>query len=271
MTTAATIASFYQDGRERERLARGIGRLEAVRTLELLSRYLPAAPGVVCDVGGASGYYAHTLGEAGYTVHLLDLVPAHVEAAREGCPRLASAQVGDARELPWPAQSADAVLLMGPLYHLPDRADRVRALIEARRVLRPEGVLFGVVIPRWASTLIGMLRGWVFDDAYAAMVRHEISSGRHIRPASWPDLFTDGFFHSMEDLHREAGDAGLTVRRCCAIEGPAWLAQEFDAAWEDPQKRERILELSRLAEADREIIAASPHVAFIAGRGENAD
>jgi hypothetical protein len=98
--TADDIASFYGDGRESERLARGIGRLEAARTLELMSRHLPPAPSVVYDIGGATGYYARWLGERGYAVHLLDVVPAHVAAARDACPRLASAQVGDARRLP---------------------------------------------------------------------------------------------------------------------------------------------------------------------------
>src|SRR5688500_13112206 len=64
----------------------------------------------------------------------------------------------------------------------------------AGRVLRPTGILFGVVIPRWASTLIGMLRGWIFDNAYADMVRREITTGHHARPDTWPDLFVDGYF-----------------------------------------------------------------------------
>jgi SAM-dependent methyltransferase len=263
--TADAIASFYEDGREAERLTRGIGRLEAVRTLELLTRHLPPPPAVVYDVGGATGYYALLLGERGYTVHLLDPVLAHVDRARQKAPRLASAQVGDARQLPWADASADVVLLMGPMYHLCERTDRVRALVEARRVLRKDAMLFGVVIPRWASTFIGMLRGWVYDDAYAAMVRDEITTGHHTRPASWPQLFVDAFFHSMGDLKSEVAEAKMTLRSCVSIEGPAWMSQDFDAAWEDPPRRERILELARLAELAPEVLAMSPHVAFISG------
>lgn len=262
-TTADHIARFYSSRSERDRLSAGIGRLEAVRTLELLARHLPPAPAVVCDVGGASGFYARGLTERGYAVHLIDLVPAHVEAARRERPALASVAVGDARDLPWADQCADVVLLMGPLYHLTQRSDRVRALTEARRVLRRGGMLFGVVIPRWASTLIGMQRGWIYDDAYALMVRDEISTGKHVPPDGW-SLFMDGFFHSIDDVHAEAREGGFTVRNVAAIEGPAWMSQEFDLAWEDPVRRERILELSRLAEQDPSILAASPHVAFIA-------
>ncbi|MEA2707724.1 MAG: hypothetical protein QOF78_325 [Phycisphaerales bacterium] len=265
MATAESIANFYGDGGESERLSRGIGRLEAARTLELLSRYLPAAPAVVYDIGGATGFYARWLGERGYAVHLIDAVPSHVDAARENCPPLASAHVGDARQLPWADKSADVVLFMGPLYHLTDRHDRVTALMESRRVLRDNGVLFGVVIPRWASTFVGMLRGWIYHDAYAAMVHEEITTGRHARPASWPNLFVDGFFHNLDDLQSEVRDAGLKFDSWSAIEGPAWMCHDFDCAWENPQQREHIMDLSRLAERSPEVFAASPHVAFISG------
>jgi SAM-dependent methyltransferase len=260
-----SIESFYEALNEGARLGVGIGRLEAVRTLELFNRYLPSSPAVVYDIGGATGYYARALTERGYVVHLLDIVPAHVAAACAQEPAMASAQVGDARNLPWPDESADVVLLMGPLYHLSEREARIRALREARRVLRPSGTLFGVIIPRWASTLIGMLRGWVYDEAYMSMVRQEVTSGRHVAPTGW-SVFMDGFFHNSHDARSEMREADFNVEDQVAIEGPAWLSQEFDASWDDTVKRERILELSRLAERDPEILAGSPHVAIIARR-----
>jgi hypothetical protein len=97
------------------------------------------------------------------------------------------------------------------------------------------------------------------------MVRDEITTGRHTRPATWPRLFMDGYFHSIDDLHSEVAEAKLTLRSCVSIEGPAWMCQNFDAAWEDPPRRERILELARLAEQSPEVLAMSPHVAFISG------
>src|SRR4051812_15145877 len=99
--TPEDISTFYDARSEGERLERGIGRLEAVRTIELLARFLPPAPAVVCDVGGATGFYARWLTERGYSVHLIDIVPAHVETARRQRPALASVAVGDARDLPW--------------------------------------------------------------------------------------------------------------------------------------------------------------------------
>ena len=112
------IASCYALGAERDRLREPGGRLEFLRTQELLGRFLPAPPATVVDIGGGSGVYALPLAAAGYDVHLLDPVELHVEQAlaqaRERGVALAGARVGDARRLPYGDASADAALLLGP-------------------------------------------------------------------------------------------------------------------------------------------------------------
>lgn len=137
------ITRYYQEVAEEGRLAAGPSQLEFTRTKEVVLRYLPPAPATVLDVGGASGAYALWLAQKGYQVHLIDPVPRLVEEARrrsEASPnRLWTCRVGDARKLTFNEGVADAVLLLGPLYHLTDAAERLRALQEAYRVLRPGG------------------------------------------------------------------------------------------------------------------------------------
>ncbi len=84
----------------------------------------------------------------------------HVEQARRASDEqpaapLASATVGDARRLDRPDASVDAALLLGPLYHLTERGDRVAALAEARRVLRPGGVLAAIRRVEAEPSLLG--------------------------------------------------------------------------------------------------------------------
>src|SRR3712207_964190 len=168
----AEILAHYDEGAERERLLRGgAGRLEYLRTRELLARYLPPVPAAVLDVGGGAGVYALPLAGEGYSVHRIDPVPLHVEQAREASALqrdapLASAQVGDARQLVWDDKSVDAVLLLGPLYHLTSRDDRLQALQEAYRVVRPGGVVAAAAISRFASTYDGLLRGFLEDSRF---------------------------------------------------------------------------------------------------------
>src|SRR6476659_5848349 len=121
-----SVAEYYQRSPEEHRLEQGPFLLEALRTRELIERHAQLPPATVLDVGGAAGAYALWLADAGYTVHLVDAVARLVtEAERRSAASvrpLASCRTGDARALDVPAQSADIVLLLGPLYHLTEAA-----------------------------------------------------------------------------------------------------------------------------------------------------
>jgi 2-polyprenyl-3-methyl-5-hydroxy-6-metoxy-1,4-benzoquinol methylase len=75
------VVAYYQAGREDERL-RTIGRLEFLRTQELLARFLPAPPARVLDVGGGGGIHSIPLLKQGYHVALIDPMPLHVQQAK---------------------------------------------------------------------------------------------------------------------------------------------------------------------------------------------
>jgi ubiquinone/menaquinone biosynthesis C-methylase UbiE len=261
------LDAYYLGSDEAGRLARGIGPLEMARTQELMERYLPAAPGVVYDVGAGPGAYSFWLAEKGYEVHMVDAVGLHIEQARERARRSDKApksiEVGDGRALEISDASADAVILHGPLYHLCERTERVTALAEARRVLRPGGVVLAFAITRYASVLVGLVRGWMWDEDYVAMCDEEVSSGQHHRPQKWPKLFTRAYFHHPDELAREVTEAGFVHEATLGVQGAAWLAVEFEEAWKDQAKRETLLKVARQMEADP---IMSPHMVAVARR-----
>ena len=130
-------------------------RTELAVTLRALGEYLPSPPAKVLDVGGGPGRYAVELARRGYRVVLLDLSRACLELVREKAHEagveLAGYEHGDARDLTrFGDGSFDAVLLLGPLYHLLAEEERRRAIREAWRVLRPAGLLFAAFITRYA-------------------------------------------------------------------------------------------------------------------------
>ena len=140
------ILRYYTDVDEAARLRTSWFQLEHERTRELIRRHLPPPPGRIIDAGGASGVYACWLASLGYEVHLIDPVAKHIEQARAASSQqpdhpLASTELGDARHLPHAENSVDAVLLLGPLYHLVEKEDRIACLREAGRVLRPGGLI----------------------------------------------------------------------------------------------------------------------------------
>jgi len=262
-------AAHYASGYEAERLMGGGSRIELARTQEIVLRYAPSPPAVVYDIGGGPGVYARWLAGLGYTVYLLDALPLHVEQARRaaeqrpGAP-LASATVGDARRLPFADASGDLALLLGPLYHLTQRADRLAALREARRVLRPGRLVFAAAISRFASTLDGLRQGLYDDPDFAAIAARDVREGQHRNPTNHPDYFTTAYFHHPDELRAEVEDAGLIHMATLAVEGPAWLAQWVLDTWDDPVPRERVLATLRMIEAEPSLLGASAHLLAVA-------
>jgi SAM-dependent methyltransferase len=257
------ILRHYELGVERDRLGQGYSRLEFVRTKELLAPRLPPPRARILDVGGGPGAYAEWLARAGYDVRLLDPVPLHVEQARERGGF--AAEVGDARRLDEPDDAYDAVLLLGPLYHLTERGDRSAALREARRVLRPGGVLAAAAISRFASLLDGLLSGHLRDDVGRAVVERDLAEGQHRSPPERPALFTTAYFHRVEELAAEVEEAGFELESVFGVEGPGWLRAESladEAAFED------VLRVARALEREPSAVGVSAHLLAVARRAE---
>jgi ubiquinone/menaquinone biosynthesis C-methylase UbiE len=267
---AEEIETHYQQVQESERLSEGIGELERVRTQAILAPHLPPPPAMVFDVGGAAGVYAFPLAQQGYQVHLIDPVEVHLQQARrrasESGVELASITPGDACRLKFADGSADAVLLLGPLYHLVERSDRLQALREARRVLKPRGVMLAAAISHFASLIDGLSRGFFEDPEFRLLVAADLASGQHRNVTNNPVYFTTAYFHRPEELAAEARDAGYYDVKVLAVEGPAWSAGKFHAAWEDPAQRATLMEFLSSIEGEPSIVGASAHLIAVAHR-----
>ena len=269
---AQEILDFYGLGSEEQRLDASVGRLERLRTFEIMERVLPPAPCRVLDVGGGTGVYALPLAERGYRVHLIDPVSLHVERARalsgESSAPLESAELGDARSLPVADAAFDVVLMFGPLYHLIERRDRIQALAEARRVLMPGGRLLAACISRFAAACDGIRGGALRDGSFASVVDSEFADGIHRNPTKRPEWFTTAYFHRPEEIQPEIEEAGLRFDDLVGIEGPGWFAPQLDAWLDDPAERERLLSVLRRLEREPTLIGASAHILAIADRPE---
>jgi ubiquinone/menaquinone biosynthesis C-methylase UbiE len=260
---------YYNQGREQGRLLNASGQLEFVRTQEIIRRYLPPPPAVIDDVGGGAGIHALPLAQSGYTVNLVDAVPLHIEQALKAAKKqsdypLASANVGDARQLDFPDESADMVLLLGPLYHLTEREDRILALREARRVLKPSGILIAAMISRFASLIDGFLRGALADPHFAGLVARDLIDGQHRNPTQTPGYFSTAYFHHPAEISTEIADAGFGLETILPVEVVGWLTSDFDTLWADEARREQLLGFLRTVENEPSLLGASGHLLAIA-------
>jgi SAM-dependent methyltransferase len=261
------MAAHYESGVEESRLATW-GHLELLRTMEILRRYLPN-DAVIGDVGGGPGAYALPLAAEGYKVHLLDPIPLHIEQAQAASlaakdAELASAQIGDARRLPWADETIDVVLLLGPLYHLTAVEDRLKSLEEARRVLRPGGLLAAAAISRFASTYDGLGRGFLMEPEFRAIVEQDVRDGQHRNPSRHPDWFTTSYFHHPSELADEVRRGGFDNPNVLAVEGPAGWLGNLDWWLDQEDRRETLLAAIRQVEHEPTLLGASPHLLAIA-------
>jgi SAM-dependent methyltransferase len=257
------IRAYYETGVEYDRVSRGYSRIEFARTKELLGRFLPPPPARVLDVGGGPGAYAAWLADTGYEVRLVDPVQLHVDQAAEDARGRFAVALGDARDLDETDQSYDAILVLGPLYHLVERTDRLAALREAHRVLRPGGLVAAGAISRFASLLDGLLGGHLRDEEGWAVVERDLRTGEHRAPMGRPALFTTSYFHRPEELRVEVEEAGLVVQGIFGVEGPGWLREE---TLDDELAREDVLRVARALEQEPTTIGTSAHLLAIARR-----
>ena len=258
------IAAHYELGLERDRLFReGEPRLELTRTLELLDRFLPPAPARLIDVGGGPGAYAAVWARQGYDVHLYDLLDLHVQQAQQAADAQPehpfTADVADACSIPEPDASADAVVLLGPLYHLTEQAQRSAALLEANRILKPGGVVAAVGISRFSILFDGLWQGWLSDPLFRAIAERDLIDGQHRNPDSvrYPQWFTTAYFHRPEELVDEVSRAGFDAVSLYGVEGPGWLMQEH---WSDPDRREQMSFAARAVESEPSMSGLSAHM-----------
>lgn len=267
------VLAGYNAGMERGRLRKGLGLIEFARTKELLLEYLPKPPAVIYDIGGAYGEYAWWLASLGYEVHLFDLSETNIKMSAELAVEypgvsLAAAEVADARRIYRADASADAILLMGPLYSIEERVGRLSAIRESRRLLKPGGKLFTAAITPyatmlWATTVFGVENRLLAEAAFMHMVEHELATGEHIRPeenTEYRGSLVRAHFHSPAELREELAAGGFAKNIVHAAVGAAWIAPDLETLWADPISREALMRTVRLVDGREDLLGFSTHL-----------
>ena len=257
------IDVFYSNTSEEKRLTLGLGPLEFERNKALISRYLTKKKLAIIDVGGGPGIYSEWLTELGHKVQLIDPVAKHIQQAKKRAAKLKNpfnALRGEARQLPFPDKYADVVILHGPLYHLQQRNDRLKAIKEAHRVVKDGGVMLGFAINYTVSAITGLLNGLIYNEQFYKMCEQELTSGVHNPPGNLAGALPEAFYHRPQELKEEVLEGGFTNTRLFAVEGMIWLDGKYFESRSDPQKKEAMMCLAALTEEDSNLLALSPHM-----------
>ena len=259
----SAIADFYANSNEETRLQTGLGPLEFERNKTLIRQYLSGTQLQIADIGGGTGHYSSWLAGHGHKVTLIDPVSKHIEKAKRK-PGSFRAVVGEARKLPLEHSSMDVAILHGPLYHLQHQNERILALKEARRILRPGGMILGFAITRSASVLAALHNGMIHHPAIFDMCCTELLSGEHHAPPEIKGVLSTAYYHRPEELVFEFQAAGFIINGLHAVEGMAWMDAQFFQSWHDPQRKALLLELIKITDQDPFLLCLSPHMMIAA-------
>lgn len=253
------LQAYYARDEERDRLAQGIGRVEFIRTIEVLQRTLPETGAVIADIGGGPGRYTDWLIDAGYRVVHRDVVAHHVQQVRERHGDAIDCALGDARGLDLPDDSVDAVLLLGPLYHLEEPGERLQALAEARRIVRTGGAVYAAAISRWAPRIHGVLIDRLHLK-YPVLVEliDECESTGIMAPAH--EAGFNGYAHTSDELRAEVLASNLRLESLVSVEGISFALSDIDARLDDPEELTLLLDVLRAVESVPELIGVGPHL-----------
>ncbi len=261
------IEDFYAQTSEESRLELGLGPLEFERNKNLIARFLPKK-GIVVDVGGGPGIYAEWLAGMGHQVYLIDPVDKHIKQASKRSAKSKkpfTSLLGEAQNLVFDDNFADVIILHGPLYHLQQKEDRIRALEEAKRVIKPNGVVLGFAINHSASAVAGLLNGFIHIPALFEMCKQELSTGIHTPPKGILGVLPMAYYHRPAELRSEVEAAGLAYLDTFAVEGMIWMDKNYFETRADFNKKEAMMELIKLTENDQSLLSLSPHM-MIVGR-----
>ena len=265
------IASFYDMGVAEEDARLEAHQLEHDLTWRFITRYLPPA-GSILEIGAGTGRYTLALCRLGYSVTAVDLSAALLERCRR---RLAAEQlqnraqliVADARDLrAVPSTGFDAVLLMGPLYHLVLEADRVQAVRQATERLRSSGLLFSIFLSRLGilGDLMRRMPEWI---ERREEVRWLLERGR--RPDDQPRDGFRGYFARVSEIKPLHEALGIETLALAGVE-PAISAEDESYNRLQGTRRDLWLDLLMEVSSDETTVGASRHLLYVGRKGGGA-
>ena len=214
------VQAYYDQNAEAEWSRADRHRTEFAVALRVIRRHLPPPPASVLDIGSGPGRYAIALAHQGYRMTLCDLSPACLALAQKKA-RSAGVALDDvicanAVDLSMIRSARfDGALLMGPLYHLLTEEARRSAIKEARRVLKPHGVLFATFITRFA-----VFRDAAKNDPESVIkdpgeTEHLLATGVNSREGA----FTDAHFAHPDEIAPAMESAGMRTLGLIGLEG----------------------------------------------------
>lgn len=173
MNTFKALSGYYENYDEDGRLRSKHGLVEFLTTMRYIEKYLTKDSRII-EIGAGTGRYSHALAQKGYHVDAVELIPHNIEIFKKNTLGNESVTItqGNALDLSeFEDDKYDITLLLGPMYHLYNAEDQIRALSEAIRVTKKNGVIFAAYCNNDATIIqFCFQRGMIRDEHYRKLI-----------------------------------------------------------------------------------------------------
>ena len=211
------LEKYYNKFCEEKRLTRRHGYVEYVTSMKYIHEYLPQGKKEtvkILDVGAGTGRYSVQLAGEGYDVTAVELVKYNLGILKSKKSSVKAYQ-GNALNLSrFEADQFDMVLVFGPMYHLYTKEDKVKALKEAKRVVKPGGIiLVAYSMNEYSILTYGFKEGHMKES----IRNQKVDDSFHVRSKE-EDLYD---YVRIEDIDAIDQAAGVKREKLIAADGPA--------------------------------------------------
>ena len=273
MTDFERVKNYYRNFDEKNRLLNSnSGRLEYEMTIDILDGALPEA-GAILDLGGGAGAYAFPLAQKGYQVTLADISEDLIGQAREkkdaeGTKNIVSCDVVNATDLGiYKDGQFDAVLLLGPLYHLTEEEERQSCIREVNRVLKPGGIVVAAFIT-YLSGSIGVFDRyfWHPNQVNSDNLRKVFDSGKF---NNLQDVgFQEGYYATSDEIEKLFEDSGFGKLQIRSIRGIGYGKEDAVYSLEDKDRKmfETVISIINEIAEDKAVVEMCGHAIYVGKR-----
>lgn len=264
------IENYYNNFNEWDRLETPEGVLEFQFTVQEITKHIK--PGMrILDLGGGPGRYTIELAKRGYLMSLADLSSNLIAQAKEKCkdiPNIESIDVVNAVDLNrYNTSSFDAVLYLGPLYHLIKDNDVHRSLCEVHRILKSDGVLIAAFIPL-LSGIAGIIERSIYSpfQVDAETLQKTSSDGIFLNRSD--KGFQDGKYYTSEDIEGLMHRSGFRKISMRSIRGIGYKLEKgiIEKMSSNPKLYQEIISTINSTAEDNSIVNTCGHALFIGGK-----
>ena len=194
------LIKYYNKFNEDKRLNTRHGQIEYITSMKYIEKYLNLVnnPKII-DIGAGTGKYSIALKEKGYDVTAVELVKHNLKVI-ESKNKDIKTILGNAINLKKIKDNTyDITLLFGPMYHLISKEEKIKALKEAKRITKDNGI---IMIAYCMNDHAVITHGFIDNNIKECIKNNDLDENFHITPKE-NDLYSRLTIDDINELNQE--------------------------------------------------------------------